>query len=145
MVRGAVCYGLDNAPMEYFFVQWEADTLQRFHAETGNPALQSLWEFLTLLLVLVCWGQRYTFQTLLIESDNMAALNDAMKLKGRGAMNAVAREMAWRRVALQWHFRTKHLPKEINLLADALSRLHAAPPHAFSDVLQTCHRVNPAT
>ena len=73
----------------------------------------------------------------------MAALNDAMKLKGRGAMNAVAREIAWRRVALQWRFRTMHLPKEINLLADALSWLRAAPPHVFPDVLQTCHRVNP--
>ena len=42
----------------------------------------------------MCWGQRYPERTLTVEGDNIAALNNVMHLKGKGALNAVAREIA---------------------------------------------------
>ena len=42
-------------------------------------------------------------------------------------MNAIAREMAWRRIVRQWQYSLTHLPAELNDEADALSRLEAEP------------------
>ena len=42
--------------------------------------------------------------------------------------NAVAKEVAWRKARRGWRFEVGHLPKEANLLADALSRQAAACP-----------------
>ena len=77
--------------VEYFAVPWEPDTLERFGATLGDPSFQSLWEFLALLIALMCWGQRYPERTLPVEGDNIAALKNAMNLKGKDALNAVAR------------------------------------------------------
>ena len=62
--------------------------------------------------------------------DKVAALQDAISLKGKG-MLIVAREIAWRRVRHRWHFRCEHLPAESNAAADSLSRLSAIPAKAF--------------
>ncbi len=61
----------------------------------------------------------------------MAALSDAISLRGKGAvpgMNVIARELAWRKAACGWQYRVAHLPKELNVLADALSRAASVPP-----------------
>ena len=60
--------------------------------------------------------------------DNVAALQAALALTGRGSFNAVAKEIAWRKARRGWRFEVGHLPKEANLLADALSRQAAACP-----------------
>jgi hypothetical protein len=61
----------------------------------------------------------------------MAALQDAIALRGKGAipgMNIIARELAWRKAAFGWEYQVAHLPKELNLIADALSRAASIPP-----------------
>ena len=54
--------------------------------------------------------------------DNTAALSNSLSLKGRGIMNAVAREVSWRQSRRKWAFEVGHLPAEYNVVADALSR-----------------------
>ena len=42
-------------------------------------------------------------------------------------MNAIGREIAWRKVVRRWQYSLSHLPAEQNDEADALSRLEAEP------------------
>eukprot|EP00972_Heterocapsa_arctica_P031240 4600139-Heterocapsa_arctica.AAC.1 len=61
----------------------------------------------------------------------MAALSDAISLRGKGSvpgMNIIARELAWRKASFGWQYAVAHLPKELNVLADALSRVASVPP-----------------
>ena len=48
--------------------------------------------------------------------------------EGQRYMLNVSREISWRKVRFNWHFKVHHLPTEKNTVADALSRLFA--PHA---------------
>ena len=89
----------------------------------NDPKHQSFWEFATLLLVLLVWADRFTEMVLDILGDNTAALSNALSLRGRGPMLAVAREISWRRARRSWSFRVGHLPSENNNVADALSRV----------------------
>ena len=101
-----------------------------FGAQLGNSAWQTLWEFLTLLLALISWREHAKQQLLFVLGDNVAALQDAIALRGRGHMLTVARELCWRQAKWPLHFDVEHLPKDRNLDADALSRIAAVPPCA---------------
>ena len=117
-------------PVAYFRTTWCAGVLARFSARLGDARWQSLWEFLTLLLPLMVWGHLSVDETMVLQGDNTAALNDAIAMKGTGSMNHIARELAWRRIAQRWNFEVSHLPSELSTLADDLSRLAASLPHA---------------
>eukprot|EP00972_Heterocapsa_arctica_P008567 1250216-Heterocapsa_arctica.AAC.1 len=60
-----------------------------------------------------------------VQGDNLGSLNNAQRLKGRGALLAISREIAWRRAALRWRPVFSHRPAELNTVCDALSRVHA--------------------
>jgi hypothetical protein len=80
---------------------------------------------------MLLWGESEAKSSTLIQGDNMAALSDAISLRGKGTvpgMNVIARELAWRRAAFGWQYSVAHLPKELNVLADALSRAASVPP-----------------
>ena len=71
----------------------------------------------------------------LIRGDNLGALSVALKLSSTTpAMNAIAREIAWRRIVRRWQYLLKHLPAEQNDEADALSRLEAVPRRSLPDL-----------
>ena len=72
------------------------------------------------------WGDRFTDTPVAVLGDNTGALDNALSLKGRGSMLAVARELSWRQARRRWRFVVGHLPSEHNQVADALSR--AADP-----------------
>ena len=55
--------------------------------------------------------------------DNTGALADAISLKGKGSLVAIARELSWRQAKRKWRFMVGHLPAELNRVADALSRV----------------------
>ena len=61
-------------------------------------------------------------ESVAVLGDNTAALSDALALKGKGIMLAVARELSWRQPRRKWSFDVGHLPAEHNVVADALSR-----------------------
>ena len=110
---------------------WDQPTLSRFKAEVGDPAHQTTWEHIAELAVICLWAPRYTEEVFTVKGDNLGALNNASRLKGKGPLLAVSRELAWRRAA--WRLRPvySHLPSELNTWADDLSRLMAPNRHAL--------------
>ena len=76
-----------------------------------------------MLLALVKWGGRFTELSVNVLGDNTGALQNALALKGRGSMLAVAKEVSWRWARHGWRFLVSHLPSEFNCTADALSRV----------------------
>ena len=83
---------------------------------------QTFWEFATLLLSLLTWGNKFVTESVMVVGDNTGALNNALSLKGKGELIAIARELSWRQAKRGWLFSVGHLPSEFNVVADALSR-----------------------
>ena len=108
---------------EFFAVIWSGEEAPHLPVVPGEARFQSFWEFATLLLVLLVWGDRFVDHSLEVLGDNTAALSNALSLKGRGPMLAVAREISWRRARRAWQFRVGHLPSEHNNVANSLSRV----------------------
>jgi hypothetical protein len=121
-----------GVPLEFFNCLWTQPLLSFFRATTGDPAFQSLWEFITLYMALLVWAPAFPSSVLLLKGDNTGSLADAIALKGGRLMNVVARELSLRVAWQEWQYAVEHLPSERNTLADALSRLSAIPPLPFS-------------
>ena len=88
----------------------------------GECRHQTFWEYATLLLCLMTWGDHFIKEAVLVVGDNTASLSNALSLKGRGDLLAVSRELSWRQARRWWQFSVGHLPSEHNVVADALSR-----------------------
>jgi len=127
---GAVLYRQDAAT-EYLELAWTPQLAHHLGEKIGQPGGQSTWEFLTLFLVLMVWGSEFKEAGLAIAGDSTAALSSALRLRGRGGMNKISRELSWRKIRLSWRFVVGHLPAEGNEVADALSRT-AAPTSSDS-------------
>jgi len=121
---GAILY-LDDAPQEYFSVRWSSSVASRLRTSIGCPSGQTSWEYLIVLLALLVWASRFSATGVAILGDNLAALNGMLSLRGKNALTAITREVAWRKVRYGWRYAAGHLPSEHNGAADALSRLHA--------------------
>ena len=100
-------------------------------ATPGDSKYQSFWEMVTLLLCLVIWGRYFNTEVVALVGDNTGAMQNALDLKGKGLMLAVAREIAWRKERFGWLYKVGHIPSEYNTVPDALSRLSDSPPAAF--------------
>ena len=85
-------------PVSWLSIPWPPVVLDRFQAQLGDPAFQTLWEFLALLIVCEVWAPRLANFTWLVQGDNTGALQSALHIKGRGLMNHIAREFTWRKV-----------------------------------------------
>ena len=81
-----------SQPIEYSSVAWDEGILRRFGATLGDSRWQSVWEFVTLLLSLLLWGHLSAESLLCILGDNIAALQFALTLKGRGHMLTISRD-----------------------------------------------------
>ena len=68
---------------EYFSVVWVGDEAPHLAVTPNDPKHQSFWEFATLLLVLMVWGDRFTTLFVDILGDNTAALSNALSLRSR--------------------------------------------------------------
>ena len=59
---------------------------------------QTFWELLTLVMCLMTWGDRYAVEDILtVVGDNTGSLQNALDLKGTGALNVLATELSWRK------------------------------------------------
>ena len=117
---------IDGAITEFWTVTWTAADARELKIDIGSPAGQTTWELLALFVCLVLWGRAHRGQGLALLGDNLASLEAALHLRGRGALSQIAREISWRRARDGWRYVVGHLPTERNIIADALSRL-AAP------------------
>jgi len=117
-------------PAEYAWCAWTASSAKRLEIDIGTPAGQTAWEYLALLLALILWASRFSAQGLAVLGDNLSSLNSIVSYRGRRHLAQITREVAWRKVRLGWHFAAGHLPSEMNVLADPLSRVAAPGAHA---------------
>ena len=117
--------------VEYYTMAWTKSVAKHLGVVPGLPKYQTFWEFLTLLLSLCLWANDFQNHQLAVVGDNTGALANALQLKGKGILAAVAREIAWRKERLGWSFAVGHVPTELNIVADALSRQHEVHPPPF--------------
>ena len=115
----------NGEPAEYFHVTWTPALARRLRVKIGDPAGQTLWEYLTVLLSLMTWASKHRRSGLHLQGDNLAALGGVLNLTGKDKLTAVTKELTWRKVRQSWNYDAAHLPTEANLLSDALSRLSA--------------------
>jgi len=133
-------------PVEYFEVAWTAEHTEPLRAKLGEASSQTTFEYLTLYLSLLVWASRFSTEGLAVLGDNVSALACAISFKGKGPLSKVSRELACRKVRHGWRYSVAHVPSELNVLADALSRLHApvsSEQRAFPQQLLSTARVSP--
>ena len=111
---------LHNRPVRCFSCAWEASDFTGRDVHVGQPASQTYFEILALLLAVELWCG--TGEPTVILGDNTAALQEALDLKGRGPQGDLAQAKAILRCARSLNLAVAHLPSEANLAADALSR-----------------------
>jgi len=137
---GAVLFE-DGVATEVFIMTWTSLDEKQLKVKIGDPAGQTAFEYYAILLTLIIFATRFRDTGLAILSDNIAAVNGAITLKGKNNLTIVTRELAWRKVRYGWRFAAAHLPAEMNTLADALSRLSApsgSDRKCFPQALATC-------
>ena len=108
---------------QYFTVVWQGNEAPHLNIIPGETRFQTFWEFATLFLALLVWADFFVDTSLAVLGDNTGALTNALQLKGRGPLLAIAREISWRKARRSWAFEVGHLPSEHNSIADALSRI----------------------
>ena len=134
----------DGKPIQYWHCTWPDSLCRRFGAAVGLPKWQTLWEYIAALVCLLVWADDFAVgQCLTLMGDNIGALTGAAHFRGRRELNAVTREISWRKAAFQWSYVVAHLPSEANDWADSLSRLAAVPPKPFPQALRAAQAVPP--
>ena len=93
----------------------------------GSSASQTFFEVLVLILAVELWGDA-TRPTLVL-GDNVAALQEAISLKGKGGQAPLSQALSVLLVSRSLHIAAGHLPSEANVAADTLSR-QAEPGNA---------------
>ncbi|CAK0887156.1 unnamed protein product, partial [Prorocentrum cordatum] len=104
-----------GVPVEFFALTWSDDVCGLFNVGTGPHHM--------------------------IAGDNVAALEGALDFRGKGLLNHITREIAWRRARRRWEYVVSHLPAEHNETADALSRPAAPDPAELPAELTEAERV----
>jgi hypothetical protein len=119
---GGVLRNPDREVVEYFSIVWNGEEAKHLHVVPGDSRHQTFWEYATLLLCLMTWGDNFVKESVLVVGDNTGSLSNALSLKGKGDLLAISRELSWRQARRHWLFSVGHLPSEHNVVADALSR-----------------------
>ncbi len=75
---------VSGKPTEFVCHSWGNPETLFFSATIGDSKFQSLWEFLTLFMCLLLWGESEATSSTLIQGDSMAARSVAISLRGKG-------------------------------------------------------------
>ena len=120
----------------WFATPLSVEDLRRFRASVGDPAFNTTWEALALLVAMRIWLPGSTVVAC-VRSDSLSALRSMVKLSSSSpALNLIAREMALDSVmGLYTLDLATHIPGVSNVLADDLSRLWAPDRHDFPTAL----------
>jgi len=125
---------------EFWELTWTPAMVAKFDVQLGAPRSQTFFESLALLACLLIWADDFRGSTLRLVGDNTGSLQNALALRGRGPLLAIARELAWRKARFGWKFSVSHLPSEHNGVADALSRRSGPDPLPRPACLSTARR-----
>ena len=89
----------DGRAIQYTYFVWDDYSLSILKAKTGDHRWQTAFEFFTLLVCAITFGKVLTETGACIRGDNLAALNVSNDMAStKPAMNAIARELAWRKI-----------------------------------------------
>ena len=135
-----------GAPVSWYAQSITAYDLRHFNAKTGDPAFNTLWEALAILVALRLWQSKlHVGIRVEVRSDSLAAIRVMFKLASPDKrLNAVAREIALDLSQCVYSAEVfKHTPGVANTLADALSRLEAPQPKQFPKILMIVPRAHP--
>ena len=119
----------NDLPIRCFACKWEEVDFVGRDVWVGLPASQTFFEVLALTLAVELWCGRGQPTTIL--GDNTAALQEALSLKGKGAVGDLAQALAVLRCSRTLSLTVGHLPTEANVAADALSRQFDVPCAAW--------------
>ena len=133
---GGVLYK-GGTPMRWFASELPKEVLEKFTAKKGDPAYNTLWEALALLVGLRLWLPKCPKNlSVRVKSDNVGALRMLLNLASRKELMAViAREVALDIAAGNYRLtELVHVSGITNVVADALSRLWAPHPASFPNI-----------
>ena len=132
-----------GTPVRWFADRLTQQDLHRFQAKVGDPAYNTIWEALAILVALRLWRtsshQGASFE---IRSDNLPFLMAMLKGTSKDeSLRLILRELSLdesllvRKISL-----LTHIPGISNILPDHLSRLHAPSPHPIPSSLHAIPR-----
>ena len=109
----------DGLPTRCFSVEWLPDDFTGTSVQVGQPASQTFFEVLALVLATELWC--VLPEPCVIYGDNVAALQAAVALKGKGDQLRLIQALAVIRSARTLSLSVAHPPSESNDAADCLS------------------------
>ena len=124
---GGILFTPGGTVLGYWADALSEHDLAHFKATKGDPAWQSEWEFLAVVVSFAVFVHFLGKAKVKVQTDNSANIAAAMKLSSpKPLMNALAGELSLRLEVLQGHLEfMEHIPGLMNVIADALSRLEA--------------------
>ena len=137
---GGVLYFL-GSPVSHFSDQLHEEDLRRFQARRGDPAFNTLWEAMAILVALRCWAPLFTIGTAVtVRSDSHGSLSAMAKNSSPSpSLNLVMAELALDASGMVCGLtpvdQLVHIPGVSNTVADPLSRMFSPSPLAFPAVL----------
>ena len=133
--------------MTHLFDRVGVADCDRFHAQVGDPAFNTLWEALAVLVAPREWADRFSpDRPVEIRSDNLGVLyalyNRAAPAR---AINLIMQEVSLAEALWDFPLRAlKHIPGLSNVTADALSRQFDPKPKDFPAELLAVTRAHVA-
>ena len=110
----------EGRPARYFVCSWKQADFDHLGISVGDCAAQTFFEVLVLVLAVELWGKASKPAAIL--GDNLGTLQEALDLKGKGALASLAQALAVVVASRTLSLTVAHLPTEANVIADALSR-----------------------
>ena len=114
-------------PVAWWAQDIQPEDLTLLQAEIGNPAWQTEWEFVSIILSISAFQSWVRSRAVALQTDNTGVLETALQLRSsKAGMATLAAELVvvLRDLDVQISF-GRHLRSAENYLADALSRLGA--------------------
>ena len=111
---------MNDTPVRCFSCKWRQKDVRDHGVTVGDPAGQTFYEILAVVLAIELWCTDPTPTVVL--GDNTASLQETLDMRGKGAHACLSQVLAVLRCSRTLHIAVGHLPTESNLPADALSR-----------------------
>ena len=134
-VSGGSC--TQGAPACHFADHLHEEDLRWFQARRGDPAFNTLWEAMAILVALRCWAPRFSPNSAVtVKSDSHGSLSAMAKLPSSSpSLNLVMADMALDASEVECGLtpvdQLVHIPGVNNTVADPLSRMFSPSPLAF--------------
>ena len=139
---GAVLYE-GSAPVAYWADALRDADADVFGARLGDPAFNTLWEGLAVLVSLRLWAPEFgPFAEVVVRSDNLGFLQAlAARRAGDPGLNRILQEVSLDECLHDYPLvGLVHIPGVSNVVADGLSRMWAPEPKALPLALASCAR-----